>query len=270
MSSANAASFVPIHSALEVGKDRTTLSIQLPSHAHANGTTLFLGRGGSTRISEPRMSRKIAKIQWTWIDAKPTLMIESVAGQGTVQVNAKVLQSEPVPLLQGDVVSLISPDMSNAYDYQVDMPACLKQSDSQSTHELQESSSNKRQSSSIDVSEEFSCSICLEIMVNPVSAVPCGHAFCGECLSANVRECPNCRAALHAKPVPSRPLGQAIALLVENQPDLFSSDDIAQYRSRKNAGIPLHPRSSARPVKRTKFVSLNSAGMSADSAIVID
>lgn len=274
MSLGNAAMLVPIYSASENKGERSTLSLQIPNDALSNKSLLFLGRGGTTGITEPRMSRKIAKIHWIWLDAKPALMIEPVSGQGTVQINSTPLQSEPIALLHGDVVSLISPDKSNAYDYRVNVPARLDQSDSQSTHQSVAKSGQKRKlPNNVDASEEFACSICLDIMVNPVTAVPCGHAFCGACLSANVRECPNCRAGLSTKPVPSRPLGQAIALLVECQPDLFDPDDVEQYRARKNAGQPLHPKPPSRAGKRTKFMApapANSAGSSAASAIVID
>ena len=273
--------FVPLKSGSEHSGGLATLSLSLPKEEDPNNQNnnevLFLGRGGVTRITEPRMSRRIAKIQWTWVEEKPTLMIEGTGGQGTVQINAKLLKAEPVPLLHGDVVSLISPDMSNAYDYRVNMPARLL-CDSQNTLHSLESSGSKRQSPSIDPSEEFACAICLEIMVEPVIAVPCGHAFCGSCLSADVSECPNCRASLIAKPAPSRPLCQAISLLVEYQPDLFSPDDVSHYRSRTaSSDKPFknqqqqnhHPK---RRAKRSKLVQSqqNSVGMSAESAIVID
>lgn len=271
-SSINAAMFVPIPTPSSAEKciSLSTLSLQLPNNALANSEALFLGRSGVTRITEPRMSRRIAKVQWTWIETKPTLMIEALGGQGTVQINAKILQPEPTPLRQGDVVSLMSPDMATAYDYRVNMPSCLQQSNSQSTYESLASSVSKRKSPNVDASEEFLCAICLEIMAHPVTAVPCGHSFCGLCLVPTTMECPSCRAHLKAKPVPARSLGQAIALLVDSKPDLFSPDDVQQYLARNVPAQPLHPTSLARP-KRAKFMSPNNpTGMSAENAIILD
>ncbi|XP_039623516.1 E3 ubiquitin/ISG15 ligase TRIM25-like [Polypterus senegalus] len=50
----------------------------------------------------------------------------------------------------------------------------------------------------------FSCSICLEILSDPVS-IPCGHNFCMKCSrscwdSKDVYSCPQCRGTFTSKP----------------------------------------------------------------------
>ncbi|XP_061883943.1 E3 ubiquitin/ISG15 ligase TRIM25-like [Entelurus aequoreus] len=55
---------------------------------------------------------------------------------------------------------------------------------------------------------EFSCSICLEVLKDPVS-IPCGHSFCQSCLtsywdSQMVCSCPHCRATVSPRPTLGR------------------------------------------------------------------
>lgn len=49
-----------------------------------------------------------------------------------------------------------------------------------------------------DVEDEFNCSICWNLMCQPVTA-PCGHTFCKHCLQSSLkrkRECIMCRAPI--------------------------------------------------------------------------
>ncbi|XP_061738913.1 tripartite motif-containing protein 16-like protein isoform X2 [Nerophis ophidion] len=55
---------------------------------------------------------------------------------------------------------------------------------------------------------EFSCSICLEVLKDPVS-IPCGHSFCQSCLtsywdSQMVCSCPHCRVTFSPRPTLGR------------------------------------------------------------------
>ncbi|MBN3326654.1 TRI16 protein, partial [Atractosteus spatula] len=53
------------------------------------------------------------------------------------------------------------------------------------------------------VQEQFSCSVCLEILKNPVT-IPCGHSYCAECIEncwdRGVYSCPQCRETFSLRP----------------------------------------------------------------------
>lgn len=95
------------------------------------------------------------------------------------------------------------------------------------------------------ISDEINCSICLDILVNPLTLVPCGHSFCASCcFSESVKygkrrralcfdKCPHCRQSIK-ETAPSRQLESLIDTLVTVPNLLFSNeDDKKQYLTRK-------------------------------------
>jgi hypothetical protein len=87
-----------------------------------------------------------------------------------------------------------------------------------------------------NISEEISCSVCLDIMVYPQTVVPCGHSFCGHCMKPSIRDCPHCRAKIESK-VQSRQLQSLISILT-SIPTLFKNDDIEHYQDRMKKETP--------------------------------
>ncbi|XP_049338078.1 E3 ubiquitin/ISG15 ligase TRIM25-like [Astyanax mexicanus] len=59
--------------------------------------------------------------------------------------------------------------------------------------------------------DEFSCSVCLDLLKNPV-AIPCGHSFCMVCINGfwdeedqkEIYSCPHCRHTFTSRPVVSK------------------------------------------------------------------
>jgi Ring finger domain len=80
--------------------------------------------------------------------------------------------------------------------------------------------------------EELTCPICQELIVAGYSLVPCGHHFCGVCLSgwlATKQDCPNCRQRCTAPPVRSNAVDNIIALTVKG----LDEDDQISFNERK-------------------------------------
>jgi hypothetical protein len=80
--------------------------------------------------------------------------------------------------------------------------------------------------------EEFTCPICQELIISAYSVVPCGHNFCGACLSewlATKQDCPNCRQRCTAPPLRANAVDNIIALTVKELDD----NDKKVYEDRK-------------------------------------
>ncbi|DBA77531.1 hypothetical protein WJX77_000814 [Trebouxia sp. C0004] len=80
---------------------------------------------------------------------------------------------------------------------------------------------------------EFECTICRDFMVATHSVVPCGHMFCGGCLSEWLQKnptCPKCRAAVTAPPVRTMAVDNVLESLVEKG---MSAEELQERKQRR-------------------------------------
>ena len=67
--------------------------------------------------------------------------------------------------------------------------------------------------------EDFSCPICIEVLIDPVLLPCCSANYCRECLRALLKSgiisCPSCRGVLHPRlSVDSLPVNRLVAALI--------------------------------------------------------
>lgn len=69
---------------------------------------------------------------------------------------------------------------------------------------------------------QFTCAICQDLLVSAYGIVPCGHNYCGECLStwlsSGKLECPTCRTRATAPPIRQNAIDNAVEVISATLP----------------------------------------------------
>jgi hypothetical protein len=225
----------------------------------ARNERIALGRNSVTKIVDPNLSRRECTL--TALDSGVIAIMETK----NVLINDKYVPlGSTMTLKDGDKISL----RDDRYSYLV-----RYRSENKATHVPQAQSSPRKRNrvqsaaaktpvaatlsaptgSSVlpkDVTEELYCSLCLELQVEPVAIIPCGHSFCKAC-AKQVTQCPNCRNEIKGV-VPNLSFANIISGLASTS--LLPYDDVMAFDERTPAQ------------KRVQ----RQCGKSEDDAILID
>jgi hypothetical protein len=170
-------------------------------------TPVIIGRNSfNTAIERKEVSRELLKLEWR----DGALHVMALKEKHSVRVRNEPLAGKTV-LNHGDVLSL----WNDSYSYQVRYSEV-------STISSELSSTAKRK-----LTDHVACPICMELMIDAMILVPCGHRFCGQCCMQ--LECASCRTTIQSK-VKDRYLNNFVLDLVQER--CLDADDSANYLKR--------------------------------------
>lgn len=199
---------------------------------------LSIGRNETTQITDEKVSRILALLEYSGEFAVIKILIEG----HELHLNDDKITESSASLREGDVLYLLS---GKRYGYRVqyygekpDLKLSMEKS------QIKQTIQNARHS----MAEEFTCSICMEILVKTQVCHPCGHLFCESCVpcidefnmnnNRNLKgrkkkqlSCPTCRAS-PIKLSPLKALDNVIWTMTLQGGCYFSKDDVEHYLKR--------------------------------------
>ena len=199
---------------------------------------LSIGRNETTQIKDERVSRLLALLEYTGEFAVIKILIEG----HELHLNDDKITESSISLREGDVLYLLSGKQYgyrvHYYDEKPDLKLTTKKS------QIKQTIQNARHS----MAEEFTCSICMEILVKSHVCHPCGHLFCESCIpcideyntnnNRNLKgrkkkqlSCPTCRAC-PIKLSSLKALDNVIWTMTLQGGYYFSKDDVEHYLKR--------------------------------------
>lgn len=132
-----------------------------------------------------------------------------------------------------------------------------------------------------EVAEETMCAICMEIMFQPRTIVPCGHCFCERCIRGQV-QCASCRGPIDGK-APCRNLENLISIFTSCKDiAIYDKGDLTCYTNRTSkkrspAKMSKNNHKNAKVARRVltrrtrqRTVPARSSGGNATNAILLE
>jgi E3 ubiquitin-protein ligase CHFR len=186
-----------------------------------------------TSINDQKLSSLHCYIQKEIENQKTLYKVYDLSTNGTYINGAKIGKGLSKEIHNGDTIELLplnmtSPTSTIAYVFIISEDSGpIKR---KSSIEIKESE-QKRKKLDDAIEDEMRCCICMEIIFQPVTVMPCLHNFCGGCYSqwmVKSVECPQCRKQVsEVKKNPT--LNNLVEKHIENHPELKrSTQDIAE------------------------------------------
>jgi len=262
-----------------------------------NNRTLFLGYNKSSGIVDASISPNVVKI---YQKRNKLLAFGCRDCRGIVTINGNLLdKGTRRELHKGDVVKLMSDENDSEYFYCVanDVEEQEHEGDSNATTGYNTSGTatlvvetNSQESTATwpgasapqqhqqvfppQISEDTMCAICMEILMEPQTFVPCGHSFCKQCLHQQA-QCAECRGPVRGT-VACRSLQNLIDDLIpvdtQTSTGVFDREDLEYYNRRKQkkdrSAKTRETTAPSRKRRRQMQRELVAAGTSANNDII--
>lgn len=131
-------------------------------------------------------------------------------------------------------------------DNQINGNAICTTNDNHSDKDNENMKIGRKEQAVSSISEELTCPLCLDIIVEATTLVPCGHTVCLSCIPSaltvschSMKECPVCRDKF-TQTFPCRVVNNIVETMIRAQEESstcvtlkgFSADDIQAYRGR--------------------------------------
>ena len=254
----------------------------------------YLGENDDTEIVDPKLSAKVVKV---YNKRGKVFAFVCQDARGDVEVNKEFFpKGSRRELHEGDVISLYNRDDNAEYRYRVGH--AKDNGESQKNKNAATATTTSNGSAAVaplerdcavkaeggvtaaaaaatttkipKVSEDATCAICMEIMFDPRTIVPCGHSMCRECLEKQ-NECAECRGPIHGQ-VTCRALHNLIENLVTAQKgvgvEIFEMEDLDSYVDKKKKADDALARADAQKRRRVaRSLRLSQAVGSASNVI---
>jgi hypothetical protein len=259
---------VPINpESKEVLHDRPTLIIQ-------RDPPVLLGDNDSTGIVDPALSHFVVKVYKKGTKIYAFCFKDS---RGGVVVNGRAMYpGERRELKNGDLVALTDGSDSTspvAYEYRVRRTETVRLTPDTADSATVAAAAVARAVSSSSVADadpaaqrqpqlseeamesirgETECSICMEIMVEPSTIVPCGHSFCKDCLK-HQSACAVCRGPIHTQVVCKNLENLIESMVKASNNRIFERNDVESYHSRTKRSST--SKLAGRPQRKLRLVT---------------
>jgi hypothetical protein len=208
----------------------------------STGSNLMLGSNPETKIEDPSFPARVVHLLIHY----GRLYAHGIPGS-IFYINGDLMHATSKTFLHtGDRIALGKNARGMIYEYKVSIvdsysrktPAAAAASlhtptpASPGSNSALKTSGSGRKRRAPSFADDLHCPVCLEIQVQSITLVPCGHNLCQSCWNETGRTtCMTCDQTVACTAV-AHAMNNVICGLVASHPDLFTSDNMEEYHAR--------------------------------------